>query len=150
MQIITQNGQKTVEIKAAGFKEAINLKKAAAKCLLDAGITKDMNFQGLDISLLIDKGLELLASAEMSTDFENALFECLKSCYTDENGIKNKITRELFDEKPDLREDYYEIVSKCVEVNLRPFFKSLVTEFKARFSQMSENLPLKSVPIPNK
>lgn len=150
MQIITQNGQKTVEIKAAGFKEAINLKKAVAKSMLDACIVKNLDFQGVDIASLIDKFVELLFSAEMSTDFENALFECLKSCYTDENGIKNKITRELFDEKPELREDYYEIVSKCVEVNLRPFFKSLVTEFKARFSQMSENLPLKSVPMPNK
>ena len=149
MQITTQNGKKNIVINPASFQTAINLKKAAAKCLLDAGITKDMNFQGLDISLLIDKGLELLCIAETSDDFERALFECLQACYIDENGIKNKITRELFDEKPELREDYYEIVSKCVEVNLRPFFKSLVTEFKARFSQMSENRPLKSVPIPS-
>lgn len=150
MQIITQNGQKTVEIKAAGFKEAINLKKAVAKSMLDAGIVKNLDFKGVDITSLIDKFVELLFSAEMSTDFENALFECLKSCYMDENGIKNKITRELFDEKPELREDYYEIVSKCVEVNLRPFFKSLVTELKTRFTQMSENPLLKSVQQPNK
>lgn len=132
MQITTQNGKKNIVINPASFQTAINLKKAAAKCLLDAGITKDMNFQGLDISLLIDKGLELLCSAETSDDFERALFECLQACCIDENGIKNKITRDIFDEKPELREDYYEIISKCIEVNLRPFFKSLVTEFKAR------------------
>ena len=134
MQITTQNGKKNLVINPASFQTAINLKKAAAKCLLDAGITKDMNFQGLDISLLIDKGLELLCSAETSDDFERALFECLQACYIDENGIKNKITRDIFDEKPELREDYYEIISNCIEVNLRPFFKSLVTEFKARFT----------------
>lgn len=138
MEIITQNGGKTIGITAAEFQDTINLKKAAAKCLLEAGIIKNIDFQGLELSLLIDKAIEVLFSAETSTEFECALFECLKVCYLDENGVKNKITRQLFDEKPELREDYYEIISKCVEVNLRPFFKSLVTEFKTRFNRISD------------
>ncbi len=146
MEIITQNSNKTIVIKAASFQDAINLKKAAAKCLLDAQIVKNLDFQGLDIASLIDKLAEVLFSAEMSDTFEKALFECLKDCYIDENGIKNKITQQLFDEKPELREDYYEIVSKCIEVNLRPFFKSLATEFKTRFNQMGKNLPSVSQP----
>lgn len=144
MEIITQNGQKTVGIKAAGFQDAINLKKAVAKCLLDAGVVKNLELQGLELANLIDKIAELLFSAETSNFFEKALFECLKYCYIDENGIKNKITPQLFDEKPELREDYYEIVSKCVEVNLSPFFKSLVTEFKTRFNRTAKDLPSES------
>ena len=45
MQIITQNGQKTVEIKAAGFKEAINLKKAVAKSMKHDSIVKKLDFR---------------------------------------------------------------------------------------------------------
>lgn len=141
MDIITQNGNKNITIKAAGFQDAMNLKKAVAKCLLDAGIVKNLELQGLELAALIDKIAELLFSAEMSEDFSKAVFECLKYCYIEDNGIKNKITPQLFDEKPELREDYYEIVSKCVEVNLTPFFKSLVTEFKTRFNRIAENQP---------
>lgn len=133
MEIITQNGGKTIEIKPASFQDTVNLKKAAAKCLLDAGVIKNLDFQGFKLASLIDKIAELLFYAETSTEFEKALFECLKSCYINENGVKMKIIPQLFDEKPELREDYYEIVAKCAEVNLRPFFKSLVTEFKTRF-----------------
>ena len=143
MDIITQNGNKNITIKAAGFQDAMNLKKAVAKCLLDAGIVKNLELQGLELAALIDKIAELLFSAEMSEDFSKAVFECLKYCYIEDNGIKNKITPQLFDEKPELREDYYEIVSKCVEVNLTPFFKSLVTEFKTRFNRIAENQPSK-------
>lgn len=135
MEIITQNGQKNIEIKPASFQDAINLKKAVAKCLLDAGVVKNLDLKGLDVVSMFDKLGELLISAEISTEFEKALFECLKVCYIEENGVRNKITPQLFDEKPELREDYYEIVAKCAEENLRPFFKSLVTEFKTRFNR---------------
>lgn len=141
MEIITQNGGKTIEIKPASFQDAINLKKAVAKCLLDAGVVKNLDVQRLELAALIDKVVELLFNAETSTFFEMALFECLKSCYINENGVKIKITPQLFDEKPELREDYYEIVAKCAEENLRPFFKSLVTEFKTRFNRTAKDQP---------
>ena len=141
MEIITQNGGKTIEIKPASFQDAINLKKAVAKCLLDAGVVKNLDVQRLELAALIDKIAELLFNAETSTFFEMALFECLKSCYINENGVKIKITPQLFDEKPELREDYYEIVAKCAEENLRPFFKSLVTEFKTRFNRIAKDQP---------
>ena len=141
MEIITQNGGKTIDIRPAGFQDAINLKKAVAKCLLDAGVVKNLDFQGLELTSLIDKIAELLFNAETSNSFEKALFECLKYCYIDENGVKIKITPQLFDEKPELREDYYEIVAKCAEENLRPFFKSLVTEFKTRFNRIAKDQP---------
>lgn len=132
MEFTTHNGQKSVKIIPASFQDAINLKKAAAKCLLDAGIIKNFDFQGLELSALIDNAVELLFTAETSDVFEKAVFECLKSCVYDD---KYKITAQIFDDKPEIREDYYEIISKCVEVNLRPFFKSLVSEFKTRFNQ---------------
>lgn len=146
MEFVTQNAQKTIEIKAASFQDAINLKKAAAKCLFDAGVIKNLDFKGLNIAAAIDKFAEILFSIELSNEFEKALFDCLRVCYIEENGVKNKITREIFDEKPELREDYYEIVAKCAEENLRPFFKSLVTEFKTRFNQIAKNQSLELPP----
>ena len=133
MEFITKNRQMSITIKPAPIKSAANLKKSIAKCLLSAGIIKDLNFQGLNLSALLDKAIEVLFSVETSDEFERACFECLKSCHIDKNGVKMEITPELFDNDIDLREDYYEILSNCIEVNMRPFFKSLVTEFKTRF-----------------
>ncbi len=141
MDLITKNGNKNVIINTATFKNAINLKKSAIKCLQDAEIIKDIgDLSNINIAAMLDKFVDILLNAEISDDFERALFECLQVCYIEDNGIKNKITRELFDEQPELREDYYEIVSKCVEVNLRPFFKSLITEFETRFKMKLEDL----------
>ncbi len=139
MEIITHNGNKTIDIRRAGFQDAINLKKAVAKCLLDAGVVKNLDFQGLELASLFDKIAEVLFTVENSNEVEKALFECLKSCYLEENGVKIKITPQLFDEKPELREDYYEIVAKCAEETLRPFFKSLATEFKTRFNKITSD-----------
>lgn len=144
MDIITQNGNNSVTIKAAGFQNVINLKKAVAKCLLDVGIVKDLDFKGFNIPNTMDKIIQFILKLELSQELNSALFECLKSSYINENGVKLKITPQLFDEKPELREDYYEIISKCLEENLRPFFKSLVTEFKTRLNQAEKILPSES------
>ncbi len=145
MNIVTKNSGVEVEIKAASFQEASNLKKAAFKCLKEAGILKDVDLSSLkdlNVAGLIDKGIDLLLSADISDDFERNLFECLKSCTVKKDGVKNKITSNLFDEMPELQEDYYEIVSKCIEVNLYPFLKSLVSEFKTRLkTPKEENQP---------
>lgn len=141
MNIITKNSGVEVEIKAASFREAANLKKAAFKCLKDAGILKDVDLSSLkDLNLtgLINKGIDLLLSVDISNELEKNLFECLKSCTVERDGVKNKITQTLFDEIPEVQEDYYEIVSKCIEVNLRPFLKSLVSEFKTRLKTPTE------------
>lgn len=139
MEIITKNGQKEVVINAASFQNASNLRKAVMKSIIESDFTKGLDkaaLESLNFTSLLDIGLKLIFNADSSNSFEKALFECLKDCYIDEDGIKNKITALLFDEKPELREDYYEIVSKCCEENLRPFFKSLVSEFQARMNQL--------------
>lgn len=139
MEFITQNRQKNVKITAASFQNTVKLKQAVMKCLLDANVMKDVgDIQNLGLSGIIDKVLNVLFSAEISGGFEKAVFDCLGVCIYDD---KYKITPQLFDDIPDAREDYYEIVSKCVEVNLRPFFKSLVSELKTRFKTLSSNFP---------
>lgn len=139
MEFVTQNGQKECQIVTASFKDAVNLKKAVMKCLLNVDTLKGVNFdnlQGLDSAKVFDAIGQLIVNMDVSDDFEKAIFACLSNCVYD--GFF-KINEKLFDDKPEAREDYYEIISKCCEVNLRPFFNSLVSELKQRFTAMTEN-----------
>lgn len=138
MEFVTQNGNKKVEIKEASFKDASNLKKAVMKCLLNTDALKGVNIdslQGVDSSKLFDSLGQMLINMDTSEEFDKAIMNCLSNCIYD--GFF-KINEQLFDDKPEAREDYYEIVSKCTEVNLRPFFKSLVSELKQRFQTLNK------------
>lgn len=137
MEFVTQNGGVTVEVQAASFKDASNLKKAVAKGLKGNSLGLD----GTNISdIKLDSIIQLLIDIDTSEDFERALMECLKNCIYDKGGKNLKINMNLFDDIPEAREDYYEIITKCCEENLRPFFKSLVSEFNHRLATIpSEN-----------
>ena len=139
MKFTTQNGNVEVEIKPASFKEACNLKKAVGKSLIGKGFLKDVDTTSL-MDIKLDSILQLLVDIDTSDEFERSVMECLKSCIYDKGGKNIKITAQMFDDIPEAREDYYEIITKCVEVNLRPFFKSLVSEFNHRLATIqSEN-----------
>jgi hypothetical protein len=136
MKFTTQNGQKEVTITEAPFKSAVNLKKAVMKCLLKVEALKNVDFnnlQGLDPTKIFDAIAQMIINVDTSDEFESCVMDCLSICIYDNF---HKITQQLFDDKPETREDYYEIVSKCCEVNLRPFFKSLISELQTRFSRM--------------
>lgn len=140
MEFITTNGQKEVKINAASFKDAANLRKALVKCLKDEGILQGSNladFTNIDISAIFN----VLVNLDSSDEFERAVMECLKVCIYDFMGKNIKITPQLFDDIPDAREDYYEIVAKCCEVNLAPFFKSLGSGLKTHFAAMATSTP---------
>lgn len=142
MEFITQNGNVAIEINPASFKEACNLKKAVGKSLTGKGFLSDVDTTSL-MDIKLDSILQLLVDIDTSDEFEKAVLECLKSCIYDKGGRNIKITAQLFDDIPEAREDYYEIITKCVEENLRPFLKSLVSEFKHRLSTLpEENLEL--------
>lgn len=142
MEFITQNGNVAIEINPASFKEACNLKKAVGKSLTGKGFLSDVDTTSL-MDVKLDSILQLLVDIDTSDEFEKAVLECLKSCIYDKGGRNIKITAQLFDDIPEAREDYYEIITKCVEENLRPFLKSLVSEFKHRLSTLpEENLEL--------
>lgn len=140
MEFTTQNGQKECVITAASFKDAANLKKAAMKCLLDTNVLNGIdldNLKGLEVTKIFDVLGQLILNMDVSDDFEKAVFSCLGDCTYD--GFY-KINMQLFDDKPEAREDYYEIVSKCCEVNLRPFFKSLCSELRQRFKTLTKDI----------
>lgn len=137
MDFVTQNGKKKVEIKEASFKDASNLKKATMRCLLNANALENIDvssINSIDATKILDSICQFIINMDTSEDFDKAMMSCLSSCIYDEFY---KIDERLFDDKPEIREDYYEIVSKCAEVNLRPFFKSLVSELKQRFQKLN-------------
>ena len=142
MEFKTQNGNVLVEILPASFRDASNLKKAVAKGLTGSNLLDNVNTANL-MDIKIDSIIQILVNIDTSDEFERAVMECLKCCIYDK-GVNNiKITPQLFDDIPDAREDYYEIVTKCCEENLRPFFKSLASEFKTRFQTINQNLEQK-------
>lgn len=138
MEFITTNSKKSVKINPASFKDAMFLKKEVVKCLTSSGALEKIdvnNLSNTDIKAVFDGIASLIVSLDTSNGFENAVFKCLERCVYDN---KFAITQQLFDDTPELWEDYYEIVSKCCEVNLSPFFKSLSSELSTRFKTPEE------------
>lgn len=131
MDFISTNTKKKIVINPASFSEASALKKEVMKCLSKANILREIDFSKFsttDINKLFTAISELIINADSSPDFEDAVFSCLGRCSCDNISI----SKQLFDDQPELRADYYEIISKCCEENLRPFFKSLTTELSNR------------------
>lgn len=140
MDFISTNAKKKIVINPATFAEASTLKKEAMKCLSKANILKDIDFtkfSGMDVNKLFASISELIINADSSTEFEDAVFNCLGRCSCENISI----TKQLFDDTPELRADYYEIVTKCCEENLRPFFKSLATELNNRLQLNDIEVP---------
>lgn len=138
MEFITSNTGKKVVIKPATFQDACELKKETMKCISNSNLLKGLdftNFASLDANKVFGALSELITNIDSSSEFENAIFKCLGRCTCD--GIS--ISRQLFDDKPELREDYYEIITHCCEENLRPFFKSLYSELSKRLGVESSD-----------
>lgn len=137
MEFITTNTKKNVKITPASFKEASALKRVVMKIALDSKIFKEVDLTGkADVMSVLSGIIDAVMGLDASEEFEQALMPCLNRCIYDD---KYSINLQLFDDKPEIREDYYEIVSKCCEENLRPFFKSLVSELKTRFNQLGDD-----------
>ena len=136
MEFTTKNSGKSIKIKPASFQCAMRLKKEAFKCLNKTNaLEKVKDLKNIELTTLFSEIANLLVEADTSDGFNKALMDCLSVCICDGT---HAITEQYFNDCPALWEDYYEIVSKCVEVNLRPFFKSLASELQTRFNQIEE------------
>lgn len=139
MEFITKNSGKKIKIIPASFQKAVNLKKQAFKCLNNTkALEKIKDLKNIELTALFSELANLLVEADTSDGFFKAVMDCLSVCICDDT---HAITEQYFNDCPALWEDYYEIVSKCVEVNLRPFFKSLASELQTRFTQIEDTQP---------
>lgn len=92
----------------------------------------------LDFTSFMDFLKNSLIGLDVSEKVESALFECLKYCTYN----SQRITAELFDTIPEIREDEYEIKFKCIEENFRPFVKSLASQWSRLAPKIGENQAL--------
>jgi hypothetical protein len=106
----------------------------------------DISLNVSSMSNLLDNIKDLFFGLMTSEKFDRIIFKCLASCTY--NGIK--ITKQLFDDMPEARQDYYQIIKECVEINLNPFLKSLTSQLSTLFqipmseSQESDTLEAKT------
>ena len=130
---ITQNGQKRVVINCATMAEVIELKREIFKQIkntkigsdLISGGEKDLLEKDINLGQVIDFLKDILISMDISTELESVIYKCLAHCTYDTVHV---INMNLFDNIcPDARQDYYEIIIACIEENLKPFMKSLVS-----------------------
>ena len=126
-----------IVINSASFKEVLLLKQVIfnelAKNPLGIKLTGGTNLlldKDIDFVGIIEFVKNAVLSIDSSPEFEEAIFNCLKYC-TYKNTYK--IDQDAFDNpqiKKEIREDYYTILVACLEENLNPFFKSLISAWK--------------------
>lgn len=139
----TVNTGNKVIINCAPTRDVLRLKEVILKEMIKQPLGLRLKESQGDIKELLDKEVDMLGviefikntilSIDTSQDFLDAVFECLKYCTYKSTY---KIDMDLFDNKsvPEAREDYYEIIVACIEENLRPFAKSLVSMWKTLIS----------------
>ena len=129
----TVNGNAELILNEATFADCLILQSVimeeAKKLKIDIGQI-DIDFDGASITSLLDSIKDLFFNLMTSEKFDRIVFKCLSYCTY--NNVK--ITKQLFDDVPEARADYYQIIKECVEINLAPFLKSLT-------SQLSTLLP---------
>lgn len=129
---ITKNTKKRVLINCASMADVIELKREILKQLKNQNISTelmsgkgDLLDKDINITEVINFLKNCLISMDISQELEEAIFKCLGYCIYD---TVHPINKDLFDTIcPDAREDYYEIIIACIEENLKPFMKSLIS-----------------------
>lgn len=131
-----KNTGNSVVINTASWDEVLRLKHIILKELQKSPIgiklvggDKSFFEKEVDFTGVIDFIKDTVIGIEISEDFNEAIFQCLQYCTYKK---VYKIDKSLFDNEavPEAREDYYEILIACLEENLRPFIKSLISTWK--------------------
>ena len=142
-EITLQNSGKTLIINTASVEEVKYLKNVLLEELKKyplglklLGNTASVFDKQVDFTSVFDFIKNVLISIDISEMAENAIFECLKHCVYDKT---HKVTMDLFNEVEEAREDYYEIILSCIEENLRPFIKSLVSMWKTQAERLGKS-----------
>lgn len=142
-EIKLENSGKTLIINTASVEEVKYLKNVLLEELKKyplglklLGNTASVFDKQVDFTSVFDFIKNVLISIDVSETAENAIFECLKHCVYDKT---HKVTIDLFNEVEEAREDYYEIILACIEENLRPFIKSLVSMWKTQAERLGKS-----------
>ena len=127
-ELVGQNGVKIV-INAASMLVVKKLRKCIAseflKVNIDIGNPKKLEelkreFEK-NISKYINDIKNVILGLELSDQFEDVMWQCLKCCTYD----NKQIVPTLFDDIEEARADYDYLVIECLKENLTPFFGRL-------------------------
>lgn len=89
-----------------------------------------------DIEVVVPLLQKIICTLEGSKTFNELVYRLLEYC-----SINNiPVTRQLFDDKPQLREDYYDLRWEVVKFNLAPFFKRLSGRFLKPLPTVEEKM----------
>jgi hypothetical protein len=130
-EFTTKNGA-TIIINEAPFADAIALKNAAERAIKSTGV-----------NLKLDDNIESLIGIVLALDSDDEVFKKVFKCLERSLCNKQKITLDIFEESA-MRENYYEIIVACLEVNLLPFFKALFSTLATLQNQQQNLLKSKS------
>lgn len=127
MQFKTKNGAKII-INYADFEEVCELEEVMLEVLRNHNIDisdvdklSDVKIPVVNLFKIIK---DVLIDVRTHKNFKRVVFNCLKICTY--NGIT--IKEQLFNDIPQARADYYEIVEHCIKENLLPLYKSLFSK----------------------
>lgn len=122
MDPITLPSGRTLEVKIVPFSMGKKLFKTLARELvavrLDLDITKIKTVGDLDVNVMKDAILQVMASDAIEACF----FECAEKCLID----GQKITKDSFEHET-ARQDYLPAAWEVMKGNLTPFFKGLAS-----------------------
>ncbi len=126
---------------AFALKNAIHAKLHIPKINLDElkkgkGNISD-KIKDMDVSEILATLAENILTLDSDKDVNAALMGCLIRCTYD----SEKIVLGTFD-NIEAREDYYEIIEQCVRINLVPFYKGLISKWKAMLQKFLKSNPL--------
>ena len=131
MKECTTVNNATLVLNEGTFDEAIQLQKVifeeAKKLKIDIGELEIEQFGS--VSSLLNCFKDLFLNLMTSKEFDTIIFKCLKHCTYNDIAV----TKTLFEDVPDARGDYYQIVKECIEINLAPFMKSLTSQLSILF-----------------
>lgn len=133
MKTCTTVNNAELVINEASFAEALELQtvlfEEAKKINLNISDIEINSLGTASIVGLLDCSKDLFLNLMTSSRFQSILYKCLKYCTYDDISI----TKQLFEDKPEARADYYEIIKECLEINLAPFIKSLTSQLSILF-----------------
>ena len=125
MKKVTLPSGKVLEISLASFSEANALNKAVASELKGLKIDRDLDLE--DPNFIKDAVCTAIASDKIM----GCLDACIKRCTYD--GIK--IDKDTF-EPEENRQDYFIVYKEVLIETIRPFLKSLLSQFGAQKPEM--------------
>ena len=135
MEFQAASGAK-VAINAAPFRDVLALKAAIGKSIAASSVTLEVDpakratEQDFDVA-------EILKLAAL-VDSDAAVQECLEKCLARCTYNNEKITLDGTFEPEEARQDYYEVVTACLKVNLSPFFDALLTKLSPVADMMAK------------